>query len=192
MYRIAIPNSGSHCKGRSEWGFSQTQASHDTLIATLGSVSAVPPSYYLPASCEYSAEYLLHPRRTSLYFATEQFVKSYARCNRHKTANRKAKCPMARYHARVPMERVHLDLLGLLPESASDNTNILVVVDQFTKWMECTKTNISLFQHNFFAALLLIKSFSSNGLWTARGTEVPIPGTSEFHLPNSLLPKTHH
>ena len=36
--------------------------------------------------------------------ATEQFVKSFARCNRHEQANRKAKCPMAKYHARVPME----------------------------------------------------------------------------------------
>jgi hypothetical protein len=35
------------------------------------------------------------------------------------------------------MERIHLDLLGLLPESASDNTNSLVVVDQLTKWMQC-------------------------------------------------------
>jgi hypothetical protein len=68
--------------------------------------------------------------------ATKPFVKSCARCNRHEKANRKAKCPMARYHARVPMERVHLDLLGQLPELASDNTNILVMVDQFTKWVE--------------------------------------------------------
>lgn len=35
------------------------------------------------------------------------------------------------------MERVHLDFLGPLPESASENTNILVMVDQFTKWVEC-------------------------------------------------------
>jgi hypothetical protein len=64
--------------------------------------------------------------------ATKQFVKSCARCNRHEKANRKATCPMARYYARVPMERVHLDLLGQLP----DNTNILVMVDQFTKWVD--------------------------------------------------------
>jgi hypothetical protein len=44
-------------------------------------------------------------------------VKSCARCNRSKKANRKAKCPMTRYHAGVPMERVHLDFLGPLPES---------------------------------------------------------------------------
>ena len=35
------------------------------------------------------------------------------------------------------MERVHLDFLGPLPESTSGNSNILVMVDQFTKWVEC-------------------------------------------------------
>lgn len=35
------------------------------------------------------------------------------------------------------MERVHLDFLGPLPESTSGNTNILVMMDQFTKWVEC-------------------------------------------------------
>ena len=94
----------------------------------------------LPASGHQSRTYA---RLKEAYYcydmsrATEQFVKSCARCNRHAKANRKAKCPMTRYHARVPMERVRLDLVGLLSESASDNTNILVMVDQFTKWVEC-------------------------------------------------------
>lgn len=35
------------------------------------------------------------------------------------------------------MERVHLDFLGPLPESTSRNTNMLVMVDQFTKCVEC-------------------------------------------------------
>lgn len=69
--------------------------------------------------------------------ATEQFVKSCARCNRSLKANRKVKCPITRYHDGVPMERVHLDFLGPLPESTSGNTNVLVMVDPFTKWVEC-------------------------------------------------------
>lgn len=35
------------------------------------------------------------------------------------------------------MERVHLDFLGPLPESTSGNTNVLVMMDQFTEWVEC-------------------------------------------------------
>jgi hypothetical protein len=36
----------------------------------------------------------------------------------------------------APMERVHIDFLGPLPETNSGNSNILVMVDQFTKWVE--------------------------------------------------------
>jgi transposase InsO family protein len=43
---------------------------------------------------------------------------------------------MTKYHAGSPMERVHLDFLGPLPETPRGNTNILVMVDQFTKWCE--------------------------------------------------------
>ena len=93
----------------------------------------------LPASGHQSRTYARATEKCYWYDmsrVTKPFVKSCARCNRHEMANRKAKCPMARYHARVPMERVHLDLLGQLPELASDNTNILVMVDQFTKSVE--------------------------------------------------------
>ena len=34
------------------------------------------------------------------------------------------------------MERVHIDLLGPLPKTAAGNEHILMMVDQFTKWME--------------------------------------------------------
>lgn len=51
--------------------------------------------------------------------------------SKFKNANRKIRCPMSK------MKRVHLDFLGPLPESTSGNTNILVMVDQFTKWVEC-------------------------------------------------------
>lgn len=44
---------------------------------------------------------------------------------------------MIKYQAGVPMERVHLDFLGPLPESTAGNSNILVMVDQFTKWVGC-------------------------------------------------------
>ena len=35
------------------------------------------------------------------------------------------------------MDRIHVDVLGPLTTSPSGNTIILMVVDQFTKWMEC-------------------------------------------------------
>jgi hypothetical protein len=58
-------------------------------------------------------------------------------CNRCKKSIRKAKCEMTIYHAGAPIERVHLDFLGPLPKTERGNEHILVIVDQFTKWVEC-------------------------------------------------------
>lgn len=69
--------------------------------------------------------------------ATKNFVRTCDVCSKFKKANRKARCPISKYHSGAPMERVHLDFLGPLPESTSGNTNMLVMVDQFTKWVEC-------------------------------------------------------
>lgn len=41
------------------------------------------------------------------------------------------------FHAGAPMERVHLDFLGPLPTSTRGNQYLLMMVDQFTKWIEC-------------------------------------------------------
>ena len=37
----------------------------------------------------------------------------------------------------MPLERVHIDVVGPLVESHRGNKLILVLVDQFTKWFEC-------------------------------------------------------
>ena len=35
------------------------------------------------------------------------------------------------------MERVHLDFLGPLPKTEQGNEYVLMLVDQFTKWVGC-------------------------------------------------------
>lgn len=35
------------------------------------------------------------------------------------------------------MERIHLDFLGPLPMSKKKNLLILIMIDRFTKWVEC-------------------------------------------------------
>ena len=35
------------------------------------------------------------------------------------------------------MERVYLDFIGALPRTEKGNEHILIMVDQFTKWIEC-------------------------------------------------------
>ena len=56
---------------------------------------------------------------------------------RTKKGNRLPRSALEIYHAGYPMERVHLDILGQInPRSKSGSAYILVMVDQFTKWVE--------------------------------------------------------
>ena len=65
------------------------------------------------------------------------YVSTCAACNRNKKPSQHARCPMRLFHAVAPMERVHLDFLGPLPITKRINSDILMMVDQFSKWVEC-------------------------------------------------------
>ena len=67
----------------------------------------------------------------------KEYVNSCAVCNRYKKPSKKAKHGMIEFHAGAPLERVHLDFLGPLPKTARGNEYVLMIVDQFTKWVEC-------------------------------------------------------
>jgi len=66
----------------------------------------------------------------------KEYVRTCQVCNRNKKANRNARCHMTQFHASAPMERVHLDFLGPLPETKFGNVYVLMMVDQFTQWVE--------------------------------------------------------
>ena len=66
----------------------------------------------------------------------KEYVRGCSVCNKNKPAHRKNKFPLTQNHAGLPLEKVHIDFIGPLPESASGNQHILVIVDQFTKWLE--------------------------------------------------------
>ena len=67
----------------------------------------------------------------------ELHVKSCSFCNKNKRASVKAKAALGQYHARSPMERVHVDILGPFTPSSQCNQYVLMLVDQFTTWLEC-------------------------------------------------------
>lgn len=67
----------------------------------------------------------------------QNYVASCAVCNRNKKPTRRARCSMTQFHAGVPVERVYMDFLGPLPVTKNNNTYILMMVDQFTKWVKC-------------------------------------------------------
>ena len=67
----------------------------------------------------------------------QKYVRGCQVCNRMKGPHGKApKHPLMIDHAGEPMERVHMDFLGPLPVSEKGNEHLLVIVDQFTKWVE--------------------------------------------------------
>ena len=67
----------------------------------------------------------------------ELFVRLCIVCNKNKRANVKPRARLGQYRAGSPLERVHIDILGPFTESNRGNQYVLMIVDQFTKWLEC-------------------------------------------------------
>jgi hypothetical protein len=65
------------------------------------------------------------------------YVNGCMDCDQNKKTTVSARHPMLCYHAGSPMERVHLDFSGPLPRTEKGNEHILIMVDQFTRWVEC-------------------------------------------------------
>ena len=80
-------------------------------------------------------------REKFIWFGMGSYVRRYvtgcAVCNKHKKSARHGRCPLTVFQAGAPTERVNLDFLGLLPETPRGNMHILMMVDQFSKWVEC-------------------------------------------------------
>ena len=65
------------------------------------------------------------------------YVKQYLSCNKNKKGNRLRRSALETYQSGYPIERVHLDILDPInSRSKSGSVYILVMVDQFTKWVE--------------------------------------------------------
>ena len=67
----------------------------------------------------------------------EMYVLSCSVCSKNKKNKRYGKFPLTEYQAGAPMERVHIDFIGPLPKTEQGNEHCLMMVDQFTKWVEC-------------------------------------------------------
>ena len=57
-------------------------------------------------------------------------------CNKNKKAKTKPKAGLRNFRAGAPMAHVHMDILGPFPPSQLGNHYILLMIDQFTKWVE--------------------------------------------------------
>ena len=64
------------------------------------------------------------------------YVATCATCNQNKGAQHKHWAPLTRFQAGLPGEGVHLEILGPFLESSKGNRYVLIVIDQFTRWLE--------------------------------------------------------
>jgi hypothetical protein len=101
---------------------------------------------------------------------TAGFVSTCGPCSRNKHPQRHVLVEMIEYHAGAPIERVHLDFLGPLPRTRQGNEYVLVMVDQFTKWVEyvplpsqTAEVTASAAETHFFARLAARSSFHRPG-----------------------------
>ncbi|GFN94453.1 gypsy retrotransposon integrase 1-like protein [Plakobranchus ocellatus] len=89
----------------------------------------------------------------------KSYINSCAACNSMKKSNDPTpRHPLTLYRASNPMEQVHLDFLGPLPKTKSGNECVLMIVDQFTKWVGC---NPLPFQTAEVTAAAIVREFFS-------------------------------
>lgn len=65
------------------------------------------------------------------------YVKTCAVCAKNKRGSQTNRSERKSYQTGIPMERVHLGGHGLSPRTERGNEYILIIVDNYTKWVEC-------------------------------------------------------
>ena len=63
-------------------------------------------------------------------------MKSCKKCSTSMKPHLQQKAPLGQYHTGIPMERIHIDILGSFIESTRGNCYIVMMIDQFSKWLE--------------------------------------------------------
>ena len=64
------------------------------------------------------------------------YVATCRQCTVNKRSPRTMHAPLQNYQAGNPGDRVHLDILGPFCESQQGNKYVLMIIDQFTRWLE--------------------------------------------------------
>ncbi|KAI3369367.1 hypothetical protein L3Q82_007468 [Scortum barcoo] len=65
-----------------------------------------------------------------------KYIQKCPQCKAQKSSSPTQRARLQTYQAGAPMDRLHLDVLGPFPISSSGNKYILVIMDQFTRWVE--------------------------------------------------------
>ena len=68
--------------------------------------------------------------------SVRNWIRKCAKCGARKRPHKTPRAPLQDYRVGAPMDRLVTDILGPLPISEQGNQYILLVGDQFSKWME--------------------------------------------------------
>ena len=74
--------------------------------------------------------------------AIKNYVGSCDICSRNKEPNRKERWALTQFWAGAPPERFYIDLLEPLFKTEQGNEHILMIVDQFTKWLSTSHCHL--------------------------------------------------
>lgn len=66
-----------------------------------------------------------------------ELFQSFFVCYKNKKSSKKPKAPRHCHHAEFPLEHMLIDILGPFTPSKHGKFYVLVMKDQFTKWIEC-------------------------------------------------------
>ena len=70
------------------------------------------------------------------------YVSTCCECHMGKHPNKRPKAPLQNFQAGCPGDRVHMDILGPFCESEAGNRYVLMIIDQFSRWLEMVALNI--------------------------------------------------
>ena len=101
---------------------------------------AIQVHHDLPSAGHQGMNRTLHRLKEKFYWyginkEVETYVATCGVCNQNKKPSRRSRYPLVEYHSGVPMEKVHIDFLWPLRRTVPGNKSILVMVDQFSKWV---------------------------------------------------------
>uniref|UniRef100_A0A096LZT0 Gypsy retrotransposon integrase-like protein 1 n=1 Tax=Poecilia formosa TaxID=48698 RepID=A0A096LZT0_POEFO len=65
-----------------------------------------------------------------------KYIQQCPRCKGLKSSSPSKRAKLQSYQAGAPVDQLHLDILGPFPISSSGNKYILVIMDQFMRWVE--------------------------------------------------------
>ena len=96
------------------------------------------------------------------WFRMKEYIKTWIKkcslCGARKTHGKRARAPLGHYLVGAPMDRVSTDIMGPFPVSERGCRYILVVQDQFSKWVEAypirdqsAETVARVLVHEFFS-----------------------------------------